>query len=193
MESLEDQTLLEQFFSGDECSFEEIVQKYESRIFQTALYLTETAEDAEEILQEVFLELHRKLIDDMGKTPLFDWLLQRTLDISVERLIERKQDDAALPAHSESYESMSQHVSNFTEERGDLCSSLQRATRNLPESLKFVFLLRDVQGLSLTRVSAILGINVFETRTRLHQARLSIHQGLAEQCSQPKQRVSSSA
>lgn len=179
-QSIEDQELLERFFSGDEASFDEIVSKYEQRIFHTALYLTETTEDAEHVLQDVFVELHRKLIEDKGKTPLFDWMLQRTLDISVEQLIVKKQDEVALPLHSANYQNMSQHVASYEENNPTLRTSLQDATRALPKTLKFPFLLRDIQGLSISRVAAILGINVFEARSRLHQARLRIHEQLAE-------------
>jgi RNA polymerase sigma-70 factor (ECF subfamily) len=192
MERIEDQQLLERFFSGEDESFEVIVSKYESRVFHTALYLTETSEDAEMVLQEVFLELHAKLLSDMGKTPLFDWLLQRTLDISVDRLINKKQEVVELPEHATTYQSMSEHVTSFTDRHENFCTSLQRATRNLPETLKFVFLLRDIQGLSLSRVSSILGINVFEARNRLHQARLRIHSELAQLTEYEVRRVSES-
>ena len=180
MESLEDQELLERFFSGDQGCFDELVAKYEKRIFHTALYLTETAEDAEFVLQDVFVELHRKLVEDMGKTPIFDWLLQRTLDVSVEQLITKKREAISLPNHSSNYQSMCQHVESFESNNQTLRTSLQAATRQLPANLKFPFLLRDIQGLSISRVAAILGLNVFETRSRLHQARLRIHEQLSE-------------
>lgn len=190
MQHVDDQDLLEGFFSGDEESFETIVSKYESRVFHTALYLTETTEDAEIVLQDVFVELHHKLVGDKGKTPLFDWLLQRTLDLSVEQLINKKRENVCLPEHSANLQSMNSHVAQFEQKNACMRNSIQQATRQLPSTLKFVFLLRDIQGLSITRVAAILGINVFEARTRLHQARLRLHEQLIEQHGHQMQHVS---
>ncbi len=174
-----DQQLVERFFEGCEDSFRLIVERYESKVFHTALYLTDDTSNAEHVLQSVFTELHHKLDADFGKTPLFEWLTQYTLDLSVQRLIEQKQEAVQLPNHSAEKQTTTEHVRRFEEANTSIRSALCRAITKLPHHLKFVFLLRDVQGLALTKTANILGLNVFETRARLHQARLVIRRQLA--------------
>ena len=173
-----DHLLVEQFFAGDELSFEQIVSRYENKVFNTALALTEDTSDAEEVLKTVFTSLHEKLSADFGKTPLFSWLIQHTLDTSVSKLIERKSDQIELPAHHREKSNLHEHVLAFHERNPDLRGALLEAAKGLPQYLKLVFLLRDIQGLTLGKTAAILGLNVFETRSRIHLARLQIRERL---------------
>ena len=136
--------------------------------------LTESTEDAEQVLFEVFAALHVKLATDFGKTALFDWLIQFTLDTSVRRLIEKNKETLELPHQKASKATLREHTEKFMKDNSEMRSALSSAIAKLPQQLRFVFLLRDVQGMSITKTSAVLGLNVFETRARLHQARLVI-------------------
>ena len=187
--TLTDEVLVERFFEGCEESFEQLVNRYESKVFSTALYLTEESNEAEEVLFQVFADLHERLKSDAGKGKLFEWLVQHTLDISVERLISKKNEDLSLPSDSRNTVETREHFSNFESRNQELRQLLSGAISKLPLQLKFVFLLRDVQGLSLSKVSSILGITVFDARARLHRSRLFIYRRLSETlCSTAEQK-----
>ena len=156
--------------------------------------MTEESNEAEEVLFQVFADLHERLKSDAGKGKLFEWLVQHTLDVSVERLIAKKNEDLSLPSDSRDTVGTQQHFNNFENRNKELRQLLSSAIGKLPLQLKFVFLLRDVQGLSLSKVSNILGITVFDARARLHRSRLFIYRRLSETlCSTSEQKSACSA
>jgi RNA polymerase sigma-70 factor, ECF subfamily len=177
--AIAENTLVERFFCGDKESFEVLIEQHETKVFNTAFALTDNVGDAEEVVFEVFSALHQKLESDLGKTAIFDWLIQLTLDTAVKKLINKNREDLKLPEKSAEKSTLEVHVNHFENKHKDLRTALREAAMTLPEPLKFVFLLRDIQGLSISKTAAILGLNVFETRARIHSARLEIRTKLS--------------
>ena len=179
MKEISDELVVEQFLAGHDEHFRSLVERFEAKVFNTALYLTESSEDAEEVLQEVFAELYTKLLNDFGKTPLFDWLISYTLDLSVQKLIEKKQESVQLPNHTRAGKTPTeQHIKDFQINHQSLHSAIRESILAMPYELKCVFLLRDIQGMSLSKTASFLEINVFEARARLHEARMQMRQEL---------------
>ena len=169
-----DEELVNRYLGGCQESFEQLVQRYETKVFNTALYLTSDVRRAEEILQQVFLALIARINDDFGKTPLFDWVLQHTLDLSVESLIGAKNNNSDLPSSITLSEPFEEHSRSFSTRNAELRTILHTAACNLDEEKKHIFILRDILGVSTQRTAELLATDVFSIRSKLHNARLDI-------------------
>lgn len=178
-----DDQLIEGFFSGCKESFDEIVHRYEQKVYNTALHLTDSVADAEEVLGQVFVSLYRELDRDAAKEPLFDWLIERTLNISVGTLLEKREEQ-----DKRFSQPLAEHEKSVQREIPTFSNAMLNASRELPEKCRFVFILRDVQGLPIMKVAAVLGLNVFEARRRLHCARLLIRDALRPLLGQTEKR-----
>lgn len=173
-----DEILIQAYLSGASENFETLVRRYEEKVFTTALYLTSSTRDAEHVLRKVFIALYHKLQTDPGKTPLFSWLIQHTLDAAINKLVTNEGERF----HSEwpmlLDDTLEDHLHSFYENNSSVRYGLGTAVCMLPYDLKLVFLLRDIQGLTIQETARILELNVFEARNRLRKARMTIREEL---------------
>ncbi len=180
-----DQELVEEFREGNSAAFEELVSRYSNKAFSLATRLTRNQQDAEEVLQDVFVSVFRKLAGFEGKSSFSSWLYRVTVNASLMKLRKRRQD------HSISIEELQPQVQNSlimkTSERHEadnitsgnqLKSALEDAIRRLPEDYRPVFILRDIDGLTSREVSKILDLTVPAVKSRLHRSRLMLRRKL---------------
>lgn len=170
MESIQDGELATRYLHGCLESYEALVERYEQKIFNTALNLTNSTESAERVLHQVFVALFSKLQTDLGKTPLFTWLIRYTMDLSVQELLRSSErDDGTIqPVLDKPF---SEHEREFESKNQGLRHALFHAARSLPQEQRYVFLLRDILGVSIERIAAMLDMPKFGVRAVLHRAR----------------------
>lgn len=183
---LEDNELIERFSKGCEISFEEVVKRYQTKVHNLAMRLTRNEEDAEEVLQDVFVTVYRKIESFEGKAKFSSWLYRITVNAAFMKLRKKKQD------HSVSLEDLAPSVQNQAREQGSLFlassdsvainrevrDALEGAISRLPDDYRAVFVLRDVDGLSNKEVSDILGLSIPAVKSRLHRSRLMLRKKL---------------
>ncbi len=174
-EEISDESLVELYLAGDEERYFELVQRYETKVFNTALYLTDKVEEAEGVLTEVFIELSKQLKIDNGKTPLFAWLLQLTLDKSVHALISANETKKGTLPDSITLETpFEDHSEAFARRNESLRYAFQRAVDEISPQAKLAFVLRDIQGKTITEIAEVLDLTVFEVRGLIQNARSAI-------------------
>lgn len=183
---LSDDTLIERFTKGCESSFEEIIHRYETKVHNLAMRLTRNSEDAEEVLQDVFVTVYRKIEGFQGKAKFSSWLYRITVNAAFMKLRKRKQDqsvslDDMLPnfqskaaAPKNGYGGACDHMAFSKEIRG----ALEGAIGKLPDDYRAVFILRDIDGLSNKEVGQILGLSIPAVKSRLHRSRLMLRKRL---------------
>ncbi len=172
---LSDEELTELYLAGDQSRYFELVERYETKVFNTALYLTDKVEEAESVLTEVFLELAERLKTDDGKTPLFAWLLQLTLDKSVHALITANASKrGALPDSITLATPFEEHSEAYERRNQSLRFAFQSAVSELSSDAKIAFVLRDIHGKKITEIAEFLDQTVFEVRGLIRQARRAI-------------------
>lgn len=178
-----DVSLVKQFNKGSHEAFEEIIARYDTKVMNLALRFTRNQEDAEEVLQDVFTTLYRKLHGFEGKSAFSSWLYRIVVNASFMKLRKRKQ-------HTTVY------LDDLTQERGvdkdlvlgsrmdtvpshrELRETLQGAIDKLPEQYRAVFILRDVDALSNEEVSEVLELSVPAVKSRLHRSRIMLRKRL---------------
>lgn len=182
-----DVELVEQFKKGSIEAFEEIVTRYETRVFNLAMRFTRNTEDAEEVLQDVFSTLYRKIDSFQGKSAFSSWMYRIIVNAAFMKLRKNKQQQTIgiedLPPTTQQQVLESESVfgiqSDATTLNRELREVLQRAIRSLPEQYRAVFVLRDVDGLSNQEAGEILSLSVPAVKSRLHRSRLMLRKKLS--------------
>lgn len=185
VEAVTDAQLIENFLAGSTASFEELISRYEAKAFNLAMRLTRNQEDAEEVLQDVFVTLYRKLAGFEGKSAFSSWLYRITVNASFMKMRKRKTQVAVSveDVHSQVVQLTSgemdyQSRADSLIESKEMRQALERAIDRLPSDYKAVFILRDVDGLSSQEVSEILSLSIPAVKSRLHRSRLMLRRRL---------------
>jgi len=178
--------LLEQFRAGSIEAFEELVSRYESKVFNLAMRFTRNQEDAEEVLQDVFSTIYRKADSFQGKAAFSSWLYRIIVNAAFMKLRKRKQQTTI------SLEDLTPAVKQYCMEREILSTArvdalsinkelrdvIQGAINRLPTQYRAVFILRDVDGMSNQEVGEILDLSIPAVKSRLHRSRLMLRKRL---------------
>ncbi|MEZ4753248.1 MAG: sigma-70 family RNA polymerase sigma factor [Bdellovibrionota bacterium] len=184
--TLTDKELVKRMQKGCTESFEEVVRRYSDKAYSLATRFTKNQQDAEEVLQDVFVTVYRKIKSFEGKSSFSSWLYRVTVNASLMKIRKRNQDkstpieDAAVdPSNSLILKTESRDSSDEIAARKQLVKELQTAVLNLPDEYRPVFILRDIDGLTSKEVSKILKLTVPAVKSRLHRSRLLLRRSLA--------------
>jgi RNA polymerase sigma-70 factor (ECF subfamily) len=164
--------------SGDGAAFEELYQRHAARLYNLAYRMAGTANDAEDLLQDVFLLAYRKLGSFRGESSLGTWLYRLAMNHCLDVLRSRQarmgqqtdsldEDGAAEPVAAPALGAVSR-------------IDLDRAIGCLPHACRAAFLLHDVEGFGHQEVGAILGISEGTSKSQVHKARLRIRTYLTQ-------------
>jgi RNA polymerase sigma-70 factor (ECF subfamily) len=185
MEQRTDIELIARFQKGDQAAFEELISRYSAKAFGLALRLVKNEEDAEEVLQDVFVTVYRKIDGFEGKSSFSSWLYRVTVNAAFMKLRKKRQDKtvALEEVLAQVAETPIMHSPRATEgdcaaERAKVTRALEEAIGNLPEEYRPVFVLRDVDGLTSKEVGKILNISIPAVKSRLHRSRLLVRKTL---------------
>lgn len=180
-----DSNLVSEFRAGDQASFLELLNRYTQKVHNLAMRITRSPEDAEEVLQDVFVTVYKKIDKFEGKSAFSSWLYRITVNTSFMKLRKRRQN------HVSSLEEMTPTIKeswvgdrsencdvNFICSKHELRAELEQAISRLPEEYRVIFVLRDIDGLSNQEVGGILRLSVPAVKSRLHRSRLMLRKRL---------------
>lgn len=173
--------------SGDRAEFALLVERYSPPIYRLALKFLGNPHDAEDVLQETFIKAMRALPKFEGRSALSTWLYRIAVNESL-MLLRKSSPDIVPVEEADPEEDIPSNGMVLTDwcclPEEELLSSesrrfLDQAARNLPEKLKTVFVLRDVEGLPIRETAEALGITETAVKTRLLRARLKLREELS--------------
>jgi RNA polymerase sigma-70 factor (ECF subfamily) len=180
-----DLDLIVEFRDGNQGSFEELLSRYSSKVFSLASRLTRNPEDAEEVLQDVFVTVHRKIESFEGKSSFSSWLYRITVNAAFMKLRKRRQDQSLsledIVQQPHSIPALKSPESSYVDAqsiRNEMLEALETAIKRLPDDYRPVFILRDVDGLTSREVGKILDLTVPAVKSRLHRSRLMLRRRL---------------
>ena len=182
--------LVERLQAGDATALEGLMERYSSRLYRLAFGITRNARDAEEVLQDVFLTVFRKIGSFEQRAKLGTWLyrvttntalnkrrgLAATVEVALDDLLPTYLDDGHR-AGDRSF--LLTDWSETPEEEllaGEGRAALDRALAMLPDGYRAVLVLRDVDGLSTEESADALGESVSSVKSRLHRARMALRE-----------------
>jgi RNA polymerase sigma-70 factor (ECF subfamily) len=184
------QSLIARIRNGESSLFAELVKPYERRVYATALALLRNEAEAQDAAQEAILKAFIHLGQFRGESRFSTWLIQIT--VNEARMRQRKQ-------HAELFEPLAESRSDHDEEgaytprdfadwreipsealeKNEFRAILAKALASLAQKYREVFLLRDVEHMSIEETAHVLSISVASVKTRLLRARLMLRDVLA--------------
>jgi len=187
MAQVDDPTLVERVRKGDTDAFQELVSRYENKVYRLAIKLTRNESLAEEVLPEVFLRVYEKIDSFRGESAFSSWLYRIAANACFAKLNLEKRHQHADLAEAMPQAEQSLHETQETGQQAPDQSLLSRealeviskAIERLPEDFRVVLVLRDVEGLDNEEVARILDLSVPAVKSRLHRARLLLRKKLA--------------
>jgi RNA polymerase sigma-70 factor (ECF subfamily) len=186
---LTDHELIEAFKAGSHEAMERLVSRYEDRIFTFGKKMCRQEQDAEDIVQETFINAFRYLDRFRGETKLRNWLFK----IAATACLKKRRKRKCEPEREISLESFLHHdgheakyeIPDWSGDpsravlRAELKKQIDGAIAALPSKYRLVFSLRDVEGFSTAETAQMLDISVESVKTRLHRARLFLRQKIS--------------
>ena len=172
--------------SGDQSAFEELVNRYERRIYRVALHITQNPSEAEDAMQDAFVKAYQHLGDFQGDSRFYTWLVRITVNEALMRLRRRRPnvfsldepvegDDNQMPREIEDWGPSPEQ--RF--EQSEMAGILEKVIGQLEPIYRVVFTLRDVGDVSTEETARILGISVPAVKSRLLRARLKLRELLS--------------
>jgi RNA polymerase sigma-70 factor (ECF subfamily) len=183
----EDLALVHASKSGDMAAFEQLVKRYDRKLLRIAQNVTHDLSDAQDVVQESFLKAFRKL-DQFRETSRFStWLIRIALNESFMKVRQIKTTSKFfvedVPLEIENLPAdLSQWVPNPEElcSRSELREILRKSLEELNPRLKSVFVLRDIEELSISETAEILSLTPTAVKARLFRARLQLREILSK-------------
>lgn len=173
---------------GDLLAFDDLVRRYQERIYATVFHMTSNHEDANDLTQETFIKAHQALKSFKGDSSFFTWIYRIAVNKTINLLKQRKNrihislNDMDINAENDP--ELVSLVSNNTPRRdmnlSELQEKLNAAMLTLSEDHRLVVTLHDIQGLSHEEIGKIMDCNVGTVRSRLFYARQQLQAQLAD-------------
>jgi RNA polymerase sigma factor RpoE len=184
----EDMDLVRRARRGDLGAYDELVRRYQERIYATIYHMTSNHEDANDLAQEAFIKAFHALRSFKGGSSFYTWVYRIAVNKTINFLKQRKQkgqmslDD--LDFHVEHDPDLVALISEKTPRRevnlAELQEKLNSAMQKLSEPHRLVVTLHDVQGLSHEEIAKIMDCNIGTVRSRLFYARQQLQAHLAD-------------
>lgn len=187
--------LIVQARNGSVVAIEQLVRRYESRLFRLARNITSNYEDAEEVVQNAFIKAFYNLSAFRGDSRFYTWLVRITVNealmkvrgrrfsqVSIENADEG--EDQLIPPQLEDWGPNPEE--RYSQE--ELRHILDISISELSDKYRVVFQLRDVEGLTTDETARALGLSVTAVKTRLARARLQLRNSLDTYFRRPNNR-----
>jgi RNA polymerase sigma-70 factor (ECF subfamily) len=186
-----DEGLAARAAAGDGHAFEEIVARYEARVFRLACRLTSET-DAPDVLQETFLQVYRNLPSFRGESQLGTWLYRIATNAALMlRRVRARRPAESLDAFMPRFDERGMHAELPAQlqivcradeliDRQVLAEKARAGIALLPDRYRDAFVLRDLEEMSTSDVAQVLGVEPATVRQRVHRARLMLRGYLSE-------------
>jgi RNA polymerase sigma-70 factor (ECF subfamily) len=200
-QTLTDAQLVQQAKQGDLDAFEELANRHERRIYTLARRITQNEHDAQDVTQQTFLSALEHLGDFREEASFATWLDRIATHAALKILRKRKGldtvslDQATDPDPDTGEIPHPEYIADWRADpeelvhRNEIRQLLDQALAQLDEKYRLVFLLRDVEGLSVRETAELLGLSETNVKVRLLRARLQLREHLTRVLGDPARRL----
>lgn len=175
-----DEELVEGVKKGNIDAFEDIVKKYENKVYGIVFHMMKNQNEVEDLAQEVFLKVYKNLGRFKGDSSLYTWIYKITVNLCLDELKKRKniiyldekisvedgEIDKELPSNERSQEELY--------EDKELKENLHRCINKLPDKQKMMIVLRDIKGFSYDEIAEITNNKIGTVKSQINRARLKL-------------------
>lgn len=184
-----DQALIDRVLSKERGAFAELVHAHTPRVYSIGISMTRHEQDARDVVQETFLNVHRRLDSFRGEAALSSWISRIATNNALMKLRRRRRKpetglEIGVPGQPESErvervivdsKPLAEKI-NLNKELGE---RIRAAVDELPDKYREVLVLSDYREMSMKQIAAALDLSVPNVKTRLHRARLGVREALA--------------
>jgi len=187
VETISQEISTEALRNGDRAEFAKMVDAYSAPIYRLGLRMLGNEQDAEDVLQNTFVSALTHLPSFEGRSSVLTWLYRIAVNEAL-MILRRGKPEVNIDDHDSSDENENIHPTQFIDwgalPEDELLSTegkqaLDHAIQNLPENLRMVFLLRDIQDLSIKDTADSLNLTEANVKVRLLRARLMLREQLS--------------
>jgi len=180
-----DEDLVRMAQAGDNRAFDELVRRYREKVYRLSFKILRHEDDAAEALQDAFLSAYRGLKNFKAQSTFSTWLYRIATNASLMKYRRRREGHISLE-QSQTVDGAVEPLQIPDWSRQPLGELLDNETRevmqegiaHLPEELRTVFVLRDIEELSNAEVAEVLNLSVAAVKSRLHRARIALRDRL---------------
>lgn len=195
-----DLRLVLQARQGDFAAFEQLVARFQARVYRLAYRITGQAADAEDVTQQTFLSLVEHLKDFRGESAVAGWVLRIAANHAL-KLLRKKRGLPTVPLSSPAEDDDSSPVPHpeivapwrddpaVLAERREVREWVESALAQLDDKYRVVFVLRDIEGFSVRETAEVLGLSESNVKVRLLRARLALRETLTRALGDESRRV----
>lgn len=184
---MSDEELVEKIKKGDVDAYEEIVKKYENKVFGIIYHMIKNQNDVEDLAQEVFIKVYKNLPRFKGDSSLYTWIYKITVNLCLDEMKKRKNivylDEKLEVEDGELERELPSSDKTQVElyEEKELKEKLHKCICKLPEKQKVMIVLRDIKGFSYEEISEITSIKLGTVKSQINRARLKLKELLDEE------------
>ena len=179
-EALTEPEAIQRAQSGDGGAFEFLYKMHSRRVYSLCLRMTGNPVEAQDLTQDAFLQLFRKISSFRSESSFSTWLHRLTVNIVLMRFRKKRHPEVSLDEPAGDDEStllLAQMGGPDLRIRGTLDRMrLDRAIEQLPDGYKSIFILHDVQGYAHEEIAQILGCSIGNSKSQLHKARVRMRE-----------------
>ncbi|MFP4662629.1 MAG: RNA polymerase sigma factor [Halanaerobiales bacterium] len=179
--AITDGELIKQFNNGNKDVFEELIQRYQDKVYNTTFRMLGNHEDAMDMAQETFIRVYRSLDNFKGNSSFSTWLFNITGNICRDELRKRQRSLKTYSLSSD--KNINADIPEDTEQKNnpekaslsrELSITIQQKVDQLPGEQKIVFVLREFENLSYQEIADVLDISLGTVKSRLSRARRAL-------------------
>jgi RNA polymerase sigma-70 factor (ECF subfamily) len=178
--------------TGDHYAFAQLYSAHKRRIYSLCLRMVGNVAEAEDLTQEAFLQLHRKIATFRGDSSFVTWMHRLAINVVLMHL---RKKGLSLTSLDEAMEPTADDGPGRSFGAPDICLSgaidrlvLQRAVADLPAGYRLIFILHDIEGYEHNEIATMLDCSIGNSKSQLHKARLRLRSGLRTQIGQEARR-----
>jgi RNA polymerase sigma-70 factor (ECF subfamily) len=178
----DDALLIDEVLAGDTSAFGQLVVKYQDRLFNTLSYVVGSCEEAEDVVQDAFVQAFVKLGTFQRASAFYTWLYRIAFNLAVSRKRRRRPEvsvDQTRELTGDEPVDDGQAPGDHLEQQ-ESAEQVQEALQRVSVEHRTILVLREMDGLCYEEIADVLELPVGTVRSRLHRARLALRDELAE-------------
>ena len=172
-----DDDLVQRIVAGERALFAVVMRRYNQRLFRAVRAIVRRDHEAEDVVQQAYVAAYTNLSQFRGDAKLSTWLTRIAINEALGRMRKAQRAELALVEGAESVEEKPTPEENAYHR--ELAALLEHHIDELPENLRVVFVMRDVEELNTAETAASLDISEEAVRVRLHRARHLLQERLS--------------
>jgi RNA polymerase sigma-70 factor (ECF subfamily) len=165
---------------GDKQAFSELFNQYKIMVHRIVYRFLGISEDADDAVQQIFIELYKSLPGYMGNSKFTTWLYRIAVNVSIQYIRKRKRGSDFESFNPESHIDITQNSSSSVEQK-ELQKQIAAALEGIHERKRTVLVLHDMEGLTMEEISGITGLPLGTVKSRLFHARDELRNKLKKQ------------